>query len=775
MCFIYYITSATAFGLETNNYISKERMEELSKIILPPSTDCSKKIITKNDDEWASNVKDLKVQIKAENLFKKILKKVRNNSPVIDWKKKSKIKIFVAKRNCWLEGKYRLTGDLIDHLGRIDEIPHSMRINLNNDNISGITKFKLFVPRSRFGKNEIITTLLFRELGFLAPRSALIDLQIGGLKVKAIFQEDINDEFLESSGYHSGLIFEGDESFGISLPISEPKLVNKKLLDSEIYRDVYRTVYPQIGFAYLKSSLLSPYFFPELDSNTFISDPFLSPDYFPEEYRDELVKFHLLSFATNSELGLVKDDHRFFYDTISKKLKPIYYDGHSEVRQPIKRRNVNFSFSEKQREYLIFNLKKIDHKKLKKKLYSLGVQMTIADIEKIIQLVQINISLIKIDPRLKKYKIKVNEIPTHQIINKYSSSLYNNEIIFDKKPTFFWRNSNSSLKICENKKNSYICRENFSKENIHKVIPLVRKDLECWIFNLVGCAKAIGNKKIPENRIYLSGKNKVKFKYSDLELLKTKDLQGVKISASPGINVIINKDSRTISFVNNKNFYGFNHSSDEVRQIIISEGTLKKWKIILDENLNLGYDTSKGRKSKNALTGCLTFHNITLRDMDIISESSNCEDAIHFVRVKGKGVSVKVTDARHDAIDADYSNIVFNHINISLAGSDCVDLSAGNYEIEKIKVKNCFDKGISIGEKAQVNLKKSYVKDSKIGIAVKDGSSLKLENGNFKRTHLCIAAYRKKTEFYGANVEARSLFCDQSPIFKQIGSVINGN
>ena len=81
-----------------------------------------------------------------------------------------------------------MTGDLLDHVGGLSDIPHSIRVNLKTDSVGAITKFKLFVPGARYGKNEILVTQLFKELGFIVPRTALIKVQIGGSFYKAIFQ-----------------------------------------------------------------------------------------------------------------------------------------------------------------------------------------------------------------------------------------------------------------------------------------------------------------------------------------------------------------------------------------------------------------------------------------------------------------------------------------------------------------------------------------------------------------------------------------------------------
>ena len=52
----------------------------------------------------------------------------------------------------------------------------SLDVKLLNGNIDGITKFKLFAPRSRHYENEVFVTTLLEMLGFLSPRTSFVDV-----------------------------------------------------------------------------------------------------------------------------------------------------------------------------------------------------------------------------------------------------------------------------------------------------------------------------------------------------------------------------------------------------------------------------------------------------------------------------------------------------------------------------------------------------------------------------------------------------------------------
>ena len=59
--------------------------------------------------------------------------------------------------------------------------------------------------------------------------------------------------------------------------------------------------------------------------------------------------------------------------------------------------------------------------------------------------------------------------------------------------------------------------------------------------------------------------------------------------------------------------------------------------------------------------------------------------------------------------------MIINNLYISNSKNDCIDFSYGNYEILNSKIENCGDKGVSIGEKSEVKIKSSKIKNSNYG------------------------------------------------------------
>ena len=99
-------------------------------------------------------------------------------------------------------------------------------------------------------------------------------------------------------------------------------------------------------------------------------------------------------------------------------------------------------------------------------------------------------------------------------------------------------------------------------------------------------------------------------------------------------------------------------------------------------------------------------------------------------------------------------------IDIIKSDNDCLDFSGGKYKIELVRLNFCGDKAISVGESSVVELKDGVIKNSKVGIATKDSSSIFINKLDIENVDLCLAAYRKKQEFIGALIDINHYRCN---------------
>ena len=162
------------------------------------------------------------------------------------------------------------------------------------------------------------------------------------------------------------------------------------------------------------------------------------------------------------------------------------------------------------------------------------------------------------------------------------------------------------------------------------------------------------------------------------------------------------------------------------------------------------------------LTGCLSFINIKFENVEIKGSNGACEDTINLINSSGEIKEIEITEAYSDALDLDFSKVNINNIYINNSKNDCADFSFGNYDINQFNLSNCGDKALSVGERSILTTNEINIKDSKMGIASKDGSIVKIINNNSKNLEICLAAYNKKQEFFGGFISVENFNCENS-------------
>ena len=168
---------------------------------------------------------------------------------------------------------------------------------------------------------EVFNYLIHKKLGLLAPRTALVNVQIGGETYEAIFQEDINEQLLEHNDLHEAMLLEGNESF---IPFTFPKMINRSFAVNNRFKEIKMYVFDNLGRTYNKTG--------QYAKEQKLVDKTLVLDYLPSSSKKEFIYFHLLNFSLNNIGGLSADDSRFVFDHIARRYRPIYYDGHAGER-----------------------------------------------------------------------------------------------------------------------------------------------------------------------------------------------------------------------------------------------------------------------------------------------------------------------------------------------------------------------------------------------------------------------------------------------------------
>ena len=698
--------------------------------------------VQSHDDEnlhnWMEKVAKIQLRVNVEKYTADLVKKIMKPVTVSSNKQKyRKIKIKLNGTDCWMSGKYRLTGDLFHHAGVKREILHSIKVKITDGRIDNILKFKLLAPKTRAGKFEVLNYVIHKNLGLLAPRTSLVEVQIGGQLYEAIFQEDVNEQLLEHNNLHEVILMEADEGY---IPFDTPRIINKNLTKNDQFKDISSYALEKLGQVFQSTSKYNMEM--GVDSPLFL-------DFIPEKSRNEFIYFHLLNFSLNSTGGLTTHDSRIIFDHISRRYRPIYYDGHANGRTP-KVSDLNFDIPDDIQFRLLKNLKSLDLIKLKSDLNDLGAQFSIKELQKVL-----NDSIEFIEATKNTSHEPYVPVETSKILLDYEQIEEKSKQLIKKHNIsslqVSWMIDETELEKCVYHKNEKNCNKETLNVNQKLVYQPEIRSLDQGVFLHGLSSESLVTPYFQE------------LVFNTLTLLGT----GTTIEHTNNLELSVNEDAKTITVTSN-------NISASTSQIRVSGGVLNDWEFVVKKGVFLGYEKQAGtRASKFGLTGCITFNDLNVKSLKVHIQDSMCEDAIHFVRTKGHIESVTVINTLADAIDADFSDLIFDNLDIFEAGNDCVDFSAGTYQIIKNKFHNCGDKGVSAGEGSIVVLDNSEIRGALIGIVSKDESSVVFKKARLLNVDVCLAVYKKKQQYGTARLVGEDLVCTSEKYFQQNGSYLN--
>lgn len=245
----------------------------------------------------------------------------------------------------------------------------------------------------------------------------------------------------------------------------------------------------------------------------------------------------------------------------------------------------------------------------------------------------------------------------------------------------------------------------------------------------------------------LKNKNFLTLTKDDLEIKHNYLIKkNEKLIIKEGQKIIIKENSTLFS----KGDLTFLGNSDNPNYIV---GDEKSGNIVhFDGNIKIGYLIISNLREPKQLNGYKLYGGINLINSKIdinkiIIQDSISEDAINFINSTTKLNEIFIKNSSSDAIDVDGGIFKFKRISCHKIGNDCLDTSNAIIKGEKLLGENILDKSISIGENSNVSIQKVNIKNSEIGVAVKDGSKMVVKHLNLKNTSLPIAVFQKKTEY----------------------------
>lgn len=155
------------------------------------------------------------------------------------------------------------------------------------------------------------------------------------------------------------------------------------------------------------------------------------------------------------------------------------------------------------------------------------------------------------------------------------------------------------------------------------------------------------------------------------------------------------------------------------------------------------------------LTGGITFYESPIEISHCRVLRSEAEDGINVVRSSLEFRDCEFGDFVSDAFDGDFTQGVIAHCSFHDTEGDAIDVSGSRLSVSDVALRNIGDKGISVGEASQVDVKGLVATSIGIAVASKDLSHVGLETATIERASIAgLAAYEKKQEHGPATLEA---------------------
>lgn len=152
------------------------------------------------------------------------------------------------------------------------------------------------------------------------------------------------------------------------------------------------------------------------------------------------------------------------------------------------------------------------------------------------------------------------------------------------------------------------------------------------------------------------------------------------------------------------------------------------------------------------LTGAVTAYESDIEIDHCSFLNAHCEDGLNLIRSTFSMKHSLISNTFSDGFDADFCTGEVVNTRFEHTGNDGMDLSGSTIEIKDCHISQAGDKGISVGERAEVTVLSAVIDGAVTGVASKDLSFLHIHNLDLSNCQTGFAAYQKKPEYGGAKL-----------------------
>ncbi len=590
--------------------------------------------------------------------------------------------------------KLRVKGDRTLHW--YDKFQTSYKIDLRGDDrIWGLEEFSVQKPITRNYIYEYIFHKFLESNHLIALKYFFINLSINdtGQGIYAV-EEGFSKELIERNKKRNGPIFGVDEPISINYPEITYDLYSEEYWRSN-HSELIKSAFVKLDIIKNKKNSIGKFF----------------------DLEKWATYFAIIDLTGNFH-GSIPKSVKLYYNPTTAKFEPIGFDGHYNsflfkdflILDFLDTENINCSYICPEREWYLRFLENNEFKKLYiKKLKEIAALNSVKEFYKL------NIDSINffneqfLSETSKKDKVYYKGIGLY---------IFDKNYLFDRSKYIKNRISEIEQKLAINHNQD---DDNFERKNLLDKEEIQNLGNNNYILS--------DNIEISEN-LYL-GSNK--------SLVVEK---GIKIFFKNDVSIF---SLGSISFNGTKDKPITIYSEDGVGSLILNNNKYKFKNVIFK---NLSYP----KESDKILYGGINIINSNVELLDSQLIFSNSEDAINIISSNSDIKNLTVNNIKSDAIDIDFGTLNFENIICENIDNDCLDISGATVYGSFLKGSKIKDKGLSFGESAKGQISNLNFQNSKLGVAVKDGSNLKLSKYEFRNNEYDIVVFNKKKEYEGASL-----------------------
>ena len=590
--------------------------------------------------------------------------------------------------------KLRVKGDRIIHW--YDKNETSYRIDLRGDDrIWGLEEFSVQKPITRNYVYEFIFHKFLEFESLISLKYFFINLFINDTDqgIYAV-EEGFSKELIERNKKRNGPIFGLDENKGHVYPNITYDLYSN---------DFWQSNHPEL----IKSALLK---LEKLKRNQIDVDEIFD--------LAKWAKFFAVIDLTANFHGSLPKSVKLYYNPVNAKFEPIGFDGH-----------YNPSLF---KDFILLDFLDEDNKDCSYICVGREWYLKFLKNKQFLKIYKQSLKTLSSDPSMNKF-ISLNSEMINFYNNQFLSETSKDDKIFYKGVGPYLYDNDYLLD-----RSRYIQKRVFELEkqsNLENLLDsgnLVRK-------NFLSVKEIIKQK---ENYIL---KNDLEI-YDNFYLANNKFLiieKGVSILFKKEVSIL---SEGSIYFNGTKEEPIVIFSEDKVGSLILTNNNYRFDNVVFK---NLSYPKDK----EKILHGGVNIINSTVKIKNIKISSSNSEDAINLISSDSNIDNLEVENISADAIDIDFGSLKFKNITCKNILNDCLDVSAAKVDGNYLKGNHIKDKGLSFGENSDGKISNVDFQNSKLAIAVKDGSKLKLSKYLLRNNEFDIAVFNKKKEYEGASLK----------------------